>query len=220
MAVKARLLTYDGSLVPDGGSAVLCSLAGPLKLDGKDAAGHSFHLFALKQAGLHSEPGCMPSQTVHPQNSCMRQTPKGCSIRETELAACHMLVTKMLLFVHANCASFTCCLQRRPPLRSQMRPARWAVTLPSGLQPQAQMSITHLGECWRSTAMHLLLRCKESPMAAGGGEVEHELLLQRWQPAPARRLKSGQGTLTTGRICKARLRCSAELLLALPPDVV
>eukprot|EP00891_Asterochloris_glomerata_P005900 jgi/Astpho2/5900/e_gw1.00080.75.1_t len=63
MAVKARLLTYDGSLVPDGGSAVLCSLAGPLKLDGKDAAGHSFHLFALKQAGLHSEPGCMPSQT-------------------------------------------------------------------------------------------------------------------------------------------------------------
>ena len=49
-----------------------------------------------------------------------------------------------------------------------MRPAQWAVTLPSGLQPQAQMSITLLGEWWRSIA-HPLFSCNGLMVAAGGG---------------------------------------------------
>ena len=64
----------------------------------------------------------------------------------------------MLLYVCADCMSFTWCLQRSRPLMSQMSPAQWAVMLPSGLQLHAQMSTTHLGECWRGIA-HLLLSC-------------------------------------------------------------
>ena len=87
---------------------------------------------------------------------------------ETWLAASHGLDMKMLLYVCTNCFSFTWCLQRSQPLRSQMRPAQWAVTLPSGLQPQAQMSITLLGEWWRSIAQ-LLFSCNGFMVAAGGG---------------------------------------------------
>ena len=45
-------LEYVQSAVPPNGSAVLCSLAAPVKHVGKDAAGHIFHDFALKQSGL------------------------------------------------------------------------------------------------------------------------------------------------------------------------
>ena len=45
-------LEWIKSAVPPNGSAVLCSLAAPVKHIGKDAAGHIFHDFALKQSGL------------------------------------------------------------------------------------------------------------------------------------------------------------------------
>ena len=46
-----RLLSYDVSLVPQGGNEVLCGTASLLKV-AKEPAGKCFHLFALKQAGL------------------------------------------------------------------------------------------------------------------------------------------------------------------------
>ncbi len=45
-------LKYAEGAVPPEGFAVLCSLAAPVKHAGKDAAGHLFHEFALKQSGL------------------------------------------------------------------------------------------------------------------------------------------------------------------------
>ena len=45
-------LEYAEGAVPLEGFAVLCSLAAPVKHAGKDAAGHLFHEFALKQSGL------------------------------------------------------------------------------------------------------------------------------------------------------------------------
>ena len=50
-------LEYDVELVPDGGQAVLLSAAAPVKLQNKDAAGHLFHEWALKQSGLLG--GCL-----------------------------------------------------------------------------------------------------------------------------------------------------------------
>ncbi len=46
-------LEYDLELVPDGGQAVLLPAAAPVKHRNKDAAGHLFHEWALKQSGLH-----------------------------------------------------------------------------------------------------------------------------------------------------------------------
>ncbi|KAG2484576.1 hypothetical protein HYH03_016619 [Edaphochlamys debaryana] len=51
-----RFLTFDETLRPDGGSEVLCSVAGPIPCEGKDAAGYYFHLRALQQAGLWEDP--------------------------------------------------------------------------------------------------------------------------------------------------------------------
>ena len=48
-------LEYDVSLVPPSGSEVLRPGAAPIKHVGKDAAGHRFHDYALKQAGLYGE---------------------------------------------------------------------------------------------------------------------------------------------------------------------
>ncbi|GAB4822471.1 hypothetical protein N2152v2_009517 [Parachlorella kessleri] len=53
---KALLVGYDVELVPEGGSQVYASLTALSKTYGKDAAGHIFHLVALKQAGLYDEP--------------------------------------------------------------------------------------------------------------------------------------------------------------------
>ena len=52
---RRRLLCYDPALVPEGGAAVYGSTKGLTKAWNKDAAGHLFHLFALKQAGLFGE---------------------------------------------------------------------------------------------------------------------------------------------------------------------
>jgi hypothetical protein len=46
------MLGYDASLVPDGGSAVIAKTTALSRSYGKDAAGHLFHIVALKQAGL------------------------------------------------------------------------------------------------------------------------------------------------------------------------
>ena len=55
-AVRAPLLLcYDALLVPANGVEVLASLAAPIKNIGKDAAGHWFHQFALRQNGLLSK---------------------------------------------------------------------------------------------------------------------------------------------------------------------
>ena len=98
-----------------------------------------------------------------------------------------------------------------------MSPAQWAVTLPSGLQPHARMSITHLGECWRSLAQ-LLPSCKEPMMAAGGGEAD----------ASAALAARTAGTLNLARTylprtclqSSAALQRSAPLLTALHPNIV
>ena len=56
MAVKGLLfLKHDPQLVPTGGYEVLASLAAPIKNLGKDAAGHRFHEYALRQAGFFGE---------------------------------------------------------------------------------------------------------------------------------------------------------------------
>lgn len=49
---KRRLLAYDAAAVPEGGSAVYAQATALTLSYQKDAAGHPFHLFALKQAGL------------------------------------------------------------------------------------------------------------------------------------------------------------------------
>lgn len=54
MAVKVvelKRIEYDPSLIPAEGSQVSCEFAAPAKLNNKDAAGHAFHAFALRQAG-------------------------------------------------------------------------------------------------------------------------------------------------------------------------
>ena len=48
-------LEYDVTLVPAGGTQVIASSAAPVKHVGKDAAGHKFHEFALRQRGVFGE---------------------------------------------------------------------------------------------------------------------------------------------------------------------
>ena len=54
MAVKSlRYVKYDATLVPTGGVEVVGCLAAPIKCSAaKEAAGHPFHQYALRQAGL------------------------------------------------------------------------------------------------------------------------------------------------------------------------
>jgi hypothetical protein len=47
-----RLLTFDSTLVPDGGLEIYSGIGALSKSTGKDAAGHAFHHFCLLQAGL------------------------------------------------------------------------------------------------------------------------------------------------------------------------
>lgn len=54
--VKLLQLTYDASLVPDGGAQVVASVGAFSKSAAKDAAGHAFHRFSLLQAGLLGAP--------------------------------------------------------------------------------------------------------------------------------------------------------------------
>jgi hypothetical protein len=49
-------LEYDTTLVPAGGVQVIASSAALVKHVGKDAAGHKFHEFALRQRGVFGEP--------------------------------------------------------------------------------------------------------------------------------------------------------------------
>lgn len=52
-----RLLTHNAALVPEGGAAVYAQLTALTRSYAKDAAGHPFHLCALKQAGLYGALG-------------------------------------------------------------------------------------------------------------------------------------------------------------------
>jgi len=53
IARRERLrLEYDASLVPEGGPEVCQPAAAPVKHKNKDAAGHIFHEWALKQSGV------------------------------------------------------------------------------------------------------------------------------------------------------------------------
>lgn len=65
MAQHSLLLAVEYNLddVPAGGSAVLGSLAAPVKHKNKDAAGHIFHDYALRQSGLYGEISMVP--TLH-----------------------------------------------------------------------------------------------------------------------------------------------------------
>ena len=54
MAVKVvelKRIAYDATLIPAEGSEICAQLAAPAKHQNKDAAGHAFHAFALRQAG-------------------------------------------------------------------------------------------------------------------------------------------------------------------------
>lgn len=46
------LLEYNADLIPAGGLEIFASSAAPVKHIGKDAAGHKFHEFALRQRGV------------------------------------------------------------------------------------------------------------------------------------------------------------------------
>jgi hypothetical protein len=58
-----RLLTYDVASVPEGGAAVYSTFMLSASYN-KEPAGHLFHNFALKQAGLFGE---SPQTTLHAQ---------------------------------------------------------------------------------------------------------------------------------------------------------
>ncbi len=57
MAQQVFLLAieYNVDGVPPGGKAVLGALAAPVKHKNKDAAGHRFHEYALRQSGFFGE---------------------------------------------------------------------------------------------------------------------------------------------------------------------
>lgn len=57
MAQHSLLLAIEYNIddVPTGGSAVLGSLAAPVKHKKKDAAGHIFHDYALRQSGFYGK---------------------------------------------------------------------------------------------------------------------------------------------------------------------
>ena len=71
MAARAFLLAieYSEEDVPANGCVVLSALAAPVKHKNKDAAGHCFHDFALKQAGLYGE-YCYSA--LHPLNHSLQ----------------------------------------------------------------------------------------------------------------------------------------------------
>lgn len=46
------LIEYNSSLIPEGGSAIICGTALLLKAENKDAAGHAFHTKCLEKAGV------------------------------------------------------------------------------------------------------------------------------------------------------------------------
>jgi hypothetical protein len=48
-------IEYNVEDVPDGGKVVVSSQAACVKATNKEAAGHLFHLFALRQAGIYSK---------------------------------------------------------------------------------------------------------------------------------------------------------------------
>lgn len=47
------LLEWDAALVPEGGCEVVRSLSALSLSYSKEPAGHLFHMFALKQAGMY-----------------------------------------------------------------------------------------------------------------------------------------------------------------------
>ena len=49
---RSLSLEYPLDLIPAGGSEVVCATAAPIKHENKDAAGHIFHAFALRQSGV------------------------------------------------------------------------------------------------------------------------------------------------------------------------
>ena len=59
MAVKVvelKRIAYDAVLIPAEGSEICSEFAAPAKHINKDAAGHAFHAFALRQAGHVGKP--------------------------------------------------------------------------------------------------------------------------------------------------------------------
>ncbi len=65
MAVKVvelKRIAYDAALIPAEGSEICAQLAAPAKHQNKDAAGHAFHAFALRQAGHVGELTCCECQ--------------------------------------------------------------------------------------------------------------------------------------------------------------
>lgn len=54
---RSLSLEYPLDLIPVGGSEVVRGSAAPIKHENKDAAGHYFHEFALRQAGVVGKRG-------------------------------------------------------------------------------------------------------------------------------------------------------------------
>lgn len=58
-------LEYNLELVPEGGLKVLLPAAAPIKHRNKDAAGHIFHEWALKQSGFFGAARAMVDTCKH-----------------------------------------------------------------------------------------------------------------------------------------------------------
>ena len=56
---SSQTIKYDADLVPETGLEVQSCFAAPVKVAGKDAAGHAFHALARRQSGL--DKGAVPS---------------------------------------------------------------------------------------------------------------------------------------------------------------
>jgi hypothetical protein len=88
MAQQVMLLAieYNVDDVPPGGKAVLGALAAPVKHKNKDAAGHKFHEYALRQSGFLGEHSLHLSH--HPVHMISQSADKYFSRRTCERPRC------------------------------------------------------------------------------------------------------------------------------------
>lgn len=88
MAQQVMLLAIEYKVddVPPGGKAVLGALAAPVKHKNKDAAGHKFHEYALRQSGFFGEHSLHLSH--HPVHMISQIADKYLSSRTCERLRC------------------------------------------------------------------------------------------------------------------------------------
>jgi hypothetical protein len=115
---RRRLLCYDPALVPKGGATVYGSTKGLTKAWNKDAAGHLFHLFALKQAGLFGEHSGS-SQAAGRWVAALAAAAAG-----TGRGACRLPLTSMLIVYLSAAATLSSrvCLLKQSPCHHALHP--------------------------------------------------------------------------------------------------